>query len=305
MDSTGVPKDWGRVAPMQDRLGVRHAIVAWFADNARPLPWREPGTTPWGILVSEIMSQQTPVARVAAPWRSWLTRWPTPADLAEAGSAEVLRAWGRLGYPRRALRLFQAARVLAEEHGNSVPDDEEALLALPGVGRYTAAAVMAFAFERRSLVLDTNVRRVLARLDGGVEFAPRSETPGERARAREWLPEGDRECAQWSVAVMELGALVCTARSPDCQECPVASQCAWVAAGRPAWDGLPRTGQSWAGTDRQCRGRIMAALRAKDRLPSICDIAWPDQDQLARCADSLVADGLAHRDGDGLRLGIG
>ncbi|MDO4783753.1 MAG: A/G-specific adenine glycosylase [Propionibacteriaceae bacterium] len=290
---------------MLDREWVRHAVVVWFAAHERPLPWRRPGTTPWGILVSEIMSQQTPVARVEEPWRQWLARWPTPAGLAAADSAEVLRAWGRLGYPRRALRLAETARILAEEHGNRVPDDEEALLALPGIGRYTAAAVMAFAFGRRSLVLDTNIRRVLARLDGGSEFAPAAETAGERARASAWLPQDDRECAQWSVAVMELGALVCLARSPRCGDCPVASQCAWLAAGRPAWEGPARVAQAWAGTDRQCRGRIMAVLRASDRLVRACDISWPDRDQVSRCADALVADGLAHRDGDGLRLGIG
>lgn len=278
-------------------------MIEWFAVNARPLPWRDASVTPWGVLVSEIMSQQTPVARVEGPWREWIRRWPSPADLAEASSAEVLRAWGRLGYPRRALRLAEAARIVAEEHGNRVPDDEEALLALPGVGRYTAAAVLAFAYRRRSLVLDTNIRRVLARLDGGQEVAPRTETASERARATAWLPDDDAGCAAWSAAVMELGALVCTAKSPRCEACPVREVCAWVAGGRPAWEGTARVGQAWEGTDRQCRGRIMAALRANDRPVALVDIAWPDSEQVARCAASLVEDGLAHRVDDGLRLG--
>lgn len=282
---------------------VRRRVIEWFAVNARPLPWRDASVTPWGVLVSEIMSQQTPVARVEAPWREWMRRWPSPADLAGASSAEVLRAWGRLGYPRRALRLAEAARIVAEEYGNRVPDDEEALLALPGVGRYTAAAVMAFAYERRSLVLDTNIRRVLARLDGGQEAAPKSETSPERTRAAAWLPDDDANCAAWSAAVMELGALVCTAKSPRCEACPVREACAWVASGCPAWEGAARTGQAWKGTDRQCRGRIMAALRANDRPVPLVDIAWPDPDQAARCAASLIEDGLAHRVGDGLRLG--
>ncbi len=286
-----------------DRRPIQRCVIEWFAVNARLLPWRDASVTPWGVLVSEIMSQQTPVARVEAPWREWMRRWPSPADLAEASSAEVLRAWGRLGYPRRALRLAETARILAAEHDNRVPNDEVTLLGLPGVGSYTAAAVVAFAYRRRSLVLDTNIRRVLARIDGGQESVPRSETAFERARAAAWLPDDDADCAAWSEAVMELGALVCTAKTPRCETCPVREACAWMASGRPAWEGTPRTGQAWEGTDRQCRGRIMAALRANDRPVPLVDIAWPDSEQVARCAASLVEDGLAHRVGDGLRLG--
>lgn len=277
-------------------------MAGWFTQHRRPLPWREPGTTPWGVFVSEVMAQQTPVARVAGPWRAWMQRWPTPADLAAASPADVLRAWDRLGYPRRALRLQQAASAVVEHHGGTLPSDEEALLALPGVGRYTAAAVMAFAFGRRSLVLDTNIRRVLARYVGGVEFPPRSETAAERRRAWEWVPDGDAEAALWSVAVMELGALVCTARSPRCHDCPLQDSCAWVAAGRPAWDGPERRGQAWDGTDRQCRGLIMAALRAADTPIDPATVAWPDAEQLRRCVGSLVTDGLAVESLGGLAL---
>lgn len=277
----------------RDLPALQHELAAWFAANARPLPWRAAGVTPWGILVSEIMLQQTPAARVAGPWAAWMERWPTPAALAGASTADVLRAWGRLGYPRRALRLQTAARAVVERHDGELPRDESLLLALPGVGSYTAAAVMAFAYGRRSLVLDVNVRRVLARIDAGVEHPSRSETAAERLRAWEFVPDGDAEAATWSAAAMELGATVCTARSPACERCPVARQCAWLAAGKPAWDGPERVAQPWEGTDRQCRGRIMAALRSTHAPLPVTDLVWPDAAQLQRCVRSLVDDGLA------------
>ena len=272
---------------------VQAEVSSWFANSARDLPWRSPDTSAWGVLVSEIMLQQTPAARVAGPWQAWMDRWPAPGDLAEAGTDEVLRAWGRLGYPRRALRLQQSARAIVHSHAGDVPEDEDALLALPGVGRYTAAAVRAFAFGRRSLVLDVNIRRVLARIDGGVEHPTRTETAAERHRAWLWVPEGDADAATWSASAMELGATICTARSPRCDECPVAQHCTWVALGRPAWEGPERVSQSWDGTDRQCRGRIMAALRDSRTPVPLADIVWADDAQRRRCADSLVADGLA------------
>ncbi len=286
---------------MPNKAPIREAVVQWYHANARPLPWRAEDVTAWGVLVSEIMAQQTPVARVVGPWEQWQRRWPSPRDLAEADSAEVLRAWGSLGYPRRALRLRDAARQLADD-GNEVPEDEAYLLRLPGIGRYTAAAVMAFAFRRRSVVLDTNIRRVLARLDGGQESVSNTETAAERRRAIEWLPAGDSDCAEWSQAVMEFGALVCTARSPICQDCPVRQQCRWVAAGQPRFDGPKRRAQAWAGTDRQCRGRIMGALRVHEAVAP-ADIAWTDLQQLERCVLSLIHDGLAHREGERLRIG--
>ncbi|AQP48193.1 adenine glycosylase [Tessaracoccus aquimaris] len=285
-----------------DVEAVRSAVITWFADHARALPWRDAATTPWGVLVSEIMLQQTPAARVEAPWRDWMLRWPTPRDLAEAPMDEVLRAWGRLGYPRRALRLREAAATIVDLHGGVVPDDESALLALPGVGAYTAAAVRAFAFGRRSLVLDVNVRRVLARVADGVEHPARHETAAERRAAMAWVPDGDAEAAAWSAAAMELGATVCTARSPECRACPVAGQCAWLAAGRPAWQGPARVAQPWEGTDRQCRGRIMGALRGSREPVPLAEFAWSDEDQLARCVASLVSDGLAVATPAGLSL---
>jgi A/G-specific adenine glycosylase len=274
-------------------------LLQWYADHQRDLPWRRPDASPWAVLVSELMLQQTPVVRVLPVYDVWLERWPTPADLAAEPSGEAVRAWGRLGYPRRALRLHAAAEAIVERHGGEVPDDHAALLALPGVGEYTAAAVASFAFRQRHAVLDTNVRRVLARAVGGVEFPPTALTRTERERAEQLLPDDPETAATWAIAVMELGALVCTANAPRCADCPVADRCAWRAAGYPAYDGPPRRGQAWDGTDRQCRGRLMAVLREahgpvhRSRL----DAAWPDAAQRERCLDSLVADGLARRTG--------
>ncbi|SFK15247.1 A/G-specific DNA-adenine glycosylase [Cellulomonas sp. KH9] len=278
---------------------VRADVVAWFDRHARDLPWRAADRTPWGVLVSEVMLQQTPVVRVEPAWRAWLARWPTPADLAAAPTSDVLRAWDRLGYPRRALRLQECARVVVERHGGVVPDDEAALLALPGVGAYTAAAVRAFAFGRRSVVLDTNVRRVLARVAAGEALPAPAQTAAEVRRAAAWVPDDDAAAARWSAASMELGALVCTARTPRCGACPVADRCRWLAAGRPAdAHAHRRRTQAWTGTDRQVRGRVMALLReALAPVPhDVLAAVWPDAGQLARCVDALVADGLVTRD---------
>jgi A/G-specific adenine glycosylase len=269
-------------------------VLRWYAVHARDLPWRRPEASPWAVLVSEFMLQQTPVARVLPVYDAWLERWPNPADLAAEPTGEAVRAWGRLGYPRRALRLHAAATAMVERHGGQVPDSYDELLALPGVGDYTAAAVASFAFGQRHVVLDTNVRRVLARTLRGVEFPDRSVTRAERTLAASVLPDQDETAATWAVAVMELGALVCTAAGPRCGQCPVADRCAWLAAGSPAYDGPPRRGQAWAGTDRQCRGRIMAVLRAAEgAVPwSRIEAVWPDPAQRERCVADLVSDGL-------------
>ena len=269
-------------------------LLTWYDDHARDLPWRRPDAGAWAVMVSEFMLQQTPVARVLPVYRAWLDTWPTPAHLAAAPSGDAVRAWGRLGYPRRALRLHAAATAIAERHGGRVPADHDALRALPGVGDYTAAAVAVFAFGRRHAVLDTNVRRVLGRAVAGVQYPASSVTATERERAAALLPDDDAVAARWSVAVMELGALVCTARAPRCPACPVRAECAWAAAGYPAHDGPPRRGQTYAGTDRQCRGRLLAVLRESDdpvhrtRLEQ----AWDDALQRERALDGLVADGL-------------
>ena len=279
--------------------GLHEDVLAWFDAEARDLPWRR-DTTPWSVMVSEFMLQQTPVSRVLPVFEAWMRRWPTPAALAADAPGDAVRAWGRLGYPRRALRLHAAAAAIVERHGGEVPSERDLLLALPGVGDYTASAVASFAFGDRHPVLDTNVRRVFARVVQGVAFPAPSVTAGERALAESLMPEHDAH--RWAAATMELGALVCTARAPRCGDCPVANRCRWRAAGYPEHDGPPRRGQAWAGTDRQVRGRLMAVLRdadgpvARDAL----DAAWDDPEQRDRCLHTLVVDGLVEPVADGM-----
>ena len=280
---------------------VVRRVIGWYDANARDLPWRVPGTTPWAVLVSEFMLQQTPVERVREPWARWLERWPTPAALAAAPSGEAVRAWGRLGYPRRALRLHGAAVAITERFGGEVPADLDDLRSLPGVGSYTAAAVASFAFGRRAVVLDTNVRRVLVRVAVGEAHPGAAQTRAELAIAESFLPDDPATAARWAVASMELGAVVCTARRPRCEVCPVADACAWRAAGHPAWDGPPRRGQAYDGTDRQCRGALLAVLRGSDEPVGHDELAaaWPEPVQRGRALASLVDDGLAVRVGPG------
>jgi A/G-specific adenine glycosylase len=251
-------------------------------------------------MVSEFMLQQTPVSRVLPAHAAWLARWPLPAALAEASPADAVRQWDRLGYPRRAVRLHASARLIVSRHGGQVPASVEELRALPGVGSYTAAAIASFAFGRRHAVLDTNVRRVLARLITGAAVAPKTPTVAELRLAESLLPTDGQQAAQWSVAVMELGALICTATRPRCAGCPLASQCVWLRLGRPP--AAARRGQAaYPGSDRQCRGQLLAVLRAApggvpaDTLAS----AWHDSAQRARALAALVNDGLVIRRGDG------
>ncbi len=273
-------------------------ISGWFVVAARTLPWRS-DPTPWAVLVSEVMLQQTPVARVLPVYTEWMRRWPTPTALADDTAGDAIRAWGRLGYPRRALRLHAASVECRDSFGGEVPSAVGDLRSLPGIGEYTAAAVASFAFGQRHAVLDTNVRRVHARWLDGVEF-PASSVVGsqERQRALDLLPPEPSEAAQVSIAVMELGALVCTARTPTCDACPIADLCAWRASGYPKWDGPPRRGQSYAGTDRQCRGRLLAALREADGpLPkATLDAVWAEPEQRERALASLLADELVVSD---------
>jgi A/G-specific adenine glycosylase len=279
-------------------------LLAWYDAHARDLPWRGDSATPWSVMVSEFMLQQTPVARVEPVHRAWMQTWPTPADLAAAPSGEAVRAWGRLGYPRRALRLHAAAVAIVEVYGGVVPASYDDLVALPGIGPYTASAIVVFGYGQRRAVLDTNVRRVLARLVAGVELPPVTVSAAEQRRADDLLPAADADAATWSIALMELGALVCTAAKPRCGACPVAHRCAWREDGYPAYDGPPRRGQTWAGTDRQCRGRLLAVVRdspvavTRSRL----DQAWDDGTQRERCLASLLADGLLVETSDGYAL---
>lgn len=284
--------------PPERRADVVAAVNMWYLDAARQLPWRRPDTSPWGVLVSEFMAQQTPVARVVEPWRRWMNRWPSPAALAASPSSEAVLAWGRLGYPRRALRLHASAVAIVENHNGQVPRTIPELLALPGIGEYTAAAITSFAFRGRAVVLDTNVRRVLTRLEAGQQFPASSTTAAERRRAEQWLPSDNGTAARWAASSMELGALICTATSPRCEQCPVIDDCAWYRAGRPEHSGPPRRTQRFVGTDRQARGRLLEALRTSPAGVQVDLLlaCWPsDPGQARRALDGLLTDGLAHR----------
>jgi A/G-specific adenine glycosylase len=278
------------------------ALIDWYTDNARDLPWRKPDTTAWGVLVSEIMLQQTPVARVEPVWLEWMERWPAPSKLAQVSQGEVVRAWGKLGYPRRALRLHSAAAVIAAEHGDIVPSDVDTLLALPGIGAYTARALAAFAYGKRVPVVDTNVRRVVARAVHGAGDAGPVSTTRDMADVDALLPAEDGPAAVMSIALMELGALICTARTPQCVDCPLLTDCAWHRAGRPDYAGPLKPVQRFAGTDRQVRGLLLDVLRGTDgpveraRL----DVVWADSAQRDRCLDSLLVDGLMEQTESGL-----
>lgn len=275
-------------------------LVAWFTRAKRELPWRAPGVSPWQIMVSEFMLQQTPVARVAPIWVEWIARWPTPSATASASAADVLRAWGKLGYPRRAKRLHECAVVIAEEHGDLVPDDVDTLLGLPGVGAYTARAVACFAYRKRVPVVDTNVRRVVARAIAGRADAGSPSTVRDHAEVEALLPN-DALAADFSAALMELGATVCTARSPKCGLCPL-TVCAWRDAGYPIGDGPARPTQRYTGTDRQVRGKLLDVLRANSTpVPRAqLDVVWlTDTAQRDRALDSLLVDGLVEQTADG------
>jgi A/G-specific adenine glycosylase len=283
-----------RQLPIGKARTVVRRTVSWYAEHARDLPWRRPDATPWAIMVSEFMLQQTPVERVRGPWQTWLERWPTPVSLAVAPPGDAVRAWGRLGYPRRALRLHQAAQMIMNDFDGQVPEDRESLLKLPGVGLYTAAAIRSFAYGRREVVLDTNVRRVLNRSVHGFAYPSSAPTRRERALAERLTPQTPQRAARWAVASMELGALVCRARDPACDVCPLANLCAWRQAGYPAWNGTPRRSQAYRGSDRQCRGALLAVLRSSDEPIADRELAeaWQDLEQRDRALASLVQDGL-------------
>ncbi|MET7945335.1 A/G-specific adenine glycosylase [Micromonospora sp. NPDC005324] len=275
-------------------------VSRWFQQHARDLPWREPTVTPWAILVSEVMLQQTPVVRVVPAWQAWLARWPEPAALAADTPAEAIRMWGRLGYPRRAIRLRECAVAIVDRHGGQVPDRLEQLLALPGVGTYTARAVAAFAYGQRHPVVDTNVRRVVCRAVAGEPDAGHVTRPADLVATEELLPTEPAAAALASAAFMELGAVICTARSPRCTACPVESVCAWRASGQEAPAGPTRRPQRYAGTDRQVRGLLLGVLRdSTGPVPhQRLDQVWTDDVQRARALAGLVQDGLVEPAGD-------
>ena len=273
-------------------------VLAWYQKNKRDLPWRN--TTPWGVLLSEIMLQQTPVTRVLPVWSEWMRRWPTPADLAAAQKSEVITRWGRLGYPRRALRLHECAKEITANFGGEVPAHEAQLRSLPGIGDYTAAAVMAFAFGERSLVLDINIRRLFTRQIDGVETPTAVPTKSERVAREALIPA--KKAHLWAAATMELGALICTAKNPRCGHCPIAATCAWRNLDYPRSD-QPKRRQSWHGTDRQCRGVIVQALRENEKLTGK-EIAqlWDVPSQVEKALTTLIEDGLIEREKKYYRL---
>jgi A/G-specific adenine glycosylase len=276
-------------------------LIAWFAAHSRDLPWRRPGIGAWPVLVSEVMLQQTPVNRVLGPYALWLDRWPTPAHLAADSAGDAVRMWGKLGYPRRALRLHACAVMVRDEYGGVVPGELTDLLRLPGVGAYTARAVLAFAYGRRAAVVDTNVRRVLARaVTGQAEPGPISIVR-DLAAMESVLPCQDKAAASFCAAVMELGAVCCTAAKPRCDDCPVSHLCAWRDSGFPPALEKPARSQPFAGTDRQVRGLLLDVLRASEEpvQRAALDIAWPAP-QRDRALASLIADGLIEIRTDGL-----
>jgi len=267
---------------------LHQPVLAWYKKNKRDLPWRN--TDAWGVLVSEIMLQQTPVARVLPIYIEWMKRWPTPAALAAATPAQIITAWGRLGYPRRALRLHECAKVISEKYKGRIPDTQSELRELPGIGDYTSAAIIAFAFEGRSLVLDINIRRVFARVIDGIEVPTAAPTKSERQEREKLIPSKNPHV--WAAATMELGALICTAKNPKCGQCPLADQCIWRSLDYPLSDQPKRT-QSWHGTDRQCRGVIVQALRENPALSKkeIMQL-WDVPSQVEKALLTLLEDGL-------------
>ena len=283
---------------------MQRDVIEWFAANGRDLPWRRPGFTAWGSLVSEFMLQQTPVDRVLPRLDDWLTRWPTPASLAAASPADAVRAWQNLGYPRRALWLHACSVTIVEKHGGHVPSDVETLLTLPGVGPYTARAIAVFAFGAHEPVVDTNIRRVIARAVHGHSDQGPPSTTRDLADMDALLPEPEDSPA-FNAGMMELGALVCTAQSPRCEACPIAGLCAWRAAGYPLDDRPRRAKQArYEGSDRQVRGVVLKKVRESTGPVTRSEITplWPDALQLDRAIISLLDDGLIVSSGDALSL---
>lgn len=284
----------------------REALLAWGRTELRDLPWRRT-RDPWKVLVSEVMAQQTQVDRVVPLYERFVARLPHAHACAAAPVSAVLWLWAGLGYNRRAVALHDCAAAIVADHGGEVPDDLEALLALPGVGPYTARAVLAFAFERPVGVVDTNVGRVLARWAGRPLGAKEAQ-----ARADALVPAGRPDWAwQWNQSVMELGATVCRRRAADCHRCPLAHRCSWGAAGRPQPDpadgsaGVSKPQSRFDGSDRQGRGRLVAALRQGPvPLGDLADVmGWPgDHARATSVARGVVADGLAEHDGATVRL---
>jgi A/G-specific adenine glycosylase len=279
---------------------VQDALLSWAASAGRDLPWRRT-RDPWAVLVSELMLQQTQVPRVVPRWQAFLDRFPDPATCAAAPVGDVVRAWTGLGYNRRAVNLQRCAVAVVDHHDGRLPDQLAALLALPGIGPYTARAVLVFAFERDIGLVDTNAGRFLARAAAGRTLARREA----QLLADSLVPAGAGWA--WGQAVFDLGALVCTKRAPACGRCPILDDCRWAAAGWPEPDpvagsaGVSAPQSSFAGSDRQGRGRLVDALRAGPVTAGDLGttMGWGDPERARRVAATLVADGLAVRADDG------
>ncbi len=285
---------------LPDLTPLQEALLAWWAAHGRDLPWRR-SRDPWAVLVSELMLQQTQVPRVTDRWVRFLDRFPTPAACAAAPVGDVIEEWSGLGYNRRAVHLHRSATTCVEVHGGALPTDLDGLLALPGVGPYTARAVLVFAHERDIGLVDTNAGRFLARAVAG-----RPLRPSEAQRvADDAVPDGWGWT--WGQAVFDLGATTCAKRSPRCGACPIRPWCAWASAGWPEPDpvtgsaGIPAVQSRFEGSDRQGRGRLVEALRAGPVAARdlVRVTGWADDpDRAARVAEGLVRDGLAVVDGD-------
>jgi len=276
-------------------------VIQWFTTHKRDLPWRN--TDPWGVMVSEFMLQQTPVKRVLPAWTQWLERWPSPRDLADSSPADAIRMWANLGYPRRATRLHQSAQIIAQNHNNQVPNNFETLITLPGVGDYTANAILAFAFGQPTVVLDINVRRVIARAWQGQAHPTTSPSAIERSFAQSLIARelNAKATPIWAAASMELGALVCTATTPQCSICPLEATCQWNKLGKPDNTAKPNTQAKYLGSDRAERGRILKILRLDHAPQSVHVIRQgaSDREQCDRALQSLITEGLVVTSGRG------
>jgi A/G-specific adenine glycosylase len=279
---------------------ITDTILRWWPDAARDLPWRA-SRDPWEILVSEVMAQQTQVDRVIPKWHRFLARFPNVETAASAEARELIELWDGLGYNRRALQLHRCAQAIQIEHGGRVPDDLDALLALPGIGPYTARAVLAFAFERDVAVVDTNVGRVFARLTGS-----RLGQTELQSLANVFVPK--RKGWEWNQAVLDFGATICLKRTPRCSSCPLRQHCTWRGIGLdPAIGSAAVSGPQsrFEGSDRQGRGRLVAALRGGSIF--VCAAAATmgfdgDLDRATRVLEGLIADGLVVQSADLLSL---
>lgn len=287
----------------------QRALLAWGTSHRRDLPWRRT-RDPWLVLVSEVMLQQTQVDRVQPYYEAFAERWPTPQRCAAVQLADVLAAWQGLGYPRRARNLWRTAAIITDRHDGHVPADLDDLLALPGVGPYTARAVQAFAFGIDTGVVDTNVGRILAR------WAGRRLAPSEAQRVADDLVLAGESWA-WNQAMMDLGAQVCTKRDPSCDRCPAQLWCAWAGGAlgsKPSGQPDPADGSAgvssrqapFEGSDRQARGRLLAALSSgpvpTERAAEAMRLER-DETRAQRLVEELIAEGLITSDGNQLRLG--